>query len=451
MDEHRQNVDTNEEKQSSQKSAWDIRPYLAVGLTTILVVVICIAIFFVIFRFQGLAQGVGTVVRSLQAVWIGFVLAYLLNPVMKFFERILNKRMYGGKTEKTLKQKRTIRGISVAIAMVIFFAVIAFLIRLILPQLIASIEDIVMSMSTQVQNVIGWLQGLSHSDGVFATHLQYFISEASGYLEQWLRETFLKESSDWIVSVTTGVYNVVRTLFNVIVGIIISVYVLMTKETFIGQLKKIIYAIFRPRWGNVVVEVVRKADDIFGGFFIGKIIDSIIIGFICFAGLTILNLPYPALVSVIVGVTNVIPFFGPYIGAIPCFILIFLVSPIQGLYFLIFIVILQQVDGNIIGPKILGNSTGLSPFWVIFAVLLFGGAFGVLGMLFGVPIFALIYYVIKRVVEHILRIRKLPDHTTKYVQLDKVDVESNTVKDFTGERPIFRREILNLNKKGKKK
>ena len=182
-------------------------------------------------------------------------------------------------------------------------------------------------------------------------------------------------------------------------------------------------------------KLIRKADDVFGGFFIGKIIDSLIIGCICFVGLAILRMPYVALVSVIVGVTNIIPFFGPYIGAIPSVILIFLVDPMKGLYFIIFIIVLQQVDGNVIGPKILGNTTGLSPFWVIFAILLFGGSFGVIGMLFGVPIFAVLYYIIKRVVEHVLKKRRLPEGTDEYIELDTVDTVTNEVKMKATEEP----------------
>ena len=278
-----------------------------------------------------------------------------------------------------------------------------------------------------MQNLTEWVDRFLKQDSPLASPLDTFIADASKYLEEWLRKSVLQQS-DFIASITTGVYNVVKAIFNVIIGFIVSVYVLMTKEKFIGQLKKIIYAIFRPRYGNVVMEVVRKADEVFGGFFIGKIIDSLIIGCICFASLAILRMPYVALVSVIVGVTNVIPFFGPYIGAIPSAILIFLVDPMKGIYFIIYIIILQQVDGNVIGPKILGNTTGLSPFWVIFAILLFGGSFGVIGMLFGVPIFAVLYYIIKRVVEHVLRKRQLPEQTKEYIELDTVDTVTNQVK-----------------------
>lgn len=444
--EKKQSADETEKKRIFSKSTWDIRPYLAMGLTAILVVIVCIAIFFLVYRFQGLSDEIGKVIRSLQSILIGFVLAYLLNPIMKAFERLFNKHMYKGK-EKTVQQKRKIRAISVACAMAVFFAIIAVLISLIVPELVKSIEELVMTMNDKVQSLTDWIDRILKQDSPLAGRLDTLVADASKYLEKWLQENVLKQS-DWIASVTTGVYNVIRTIFNVIIGFIISVYVLMTKETFIGQLKKIIYAVFRPKWGNVVMEVVRKADDVFGGFFIGKIIDSLIIGGICFVALYILRMPYVVLVSVVVGVTNVIPFFGPYIGAIPSVVLIFLVDPIKGLYFIIFIIILQQVDGNIIGPKILGDTTGLSPFWVIFAILLFGGSFGVLGMLFGVPIFAVIYYVVKRIVEHILSARKLPRETVDYIHLQSVDVKTNKTKMLDEEQEkVIRQEKQEKNKK----
>ena len=166
----------------------------------------------------------------------------------------------------------------------------------------------------------------------------------------------------------------------------------------------------------------------FGGFVSGKILDSAIIGVICYFGLVILRVPYSLLVAVIVGVTNVIPFFGPLIGAVPCFVLIGLADPIKGLYFLIFVLVLQQVDGNIIGPKILGDSTGLSSFWVIFAILVGGGLFGFMGMLFGVPTFAVIYYFIGEVVEYILRRRKLPEETNAYIRMQNVDTKTRELR-----------------------
>ena len=428
-----QNRTAGMEKQTEKKKVnLDIRPYLAIGLTAVLVVMICIAIFFVVFRFDGLFAGFRTIIQSLQAIIIGGIVAYLLNPIMKWCEQFLLKRKKS--KELTKKQLQKIRAISVAFAMAVFLAIIAVLIRLLIPQLIVSIEDLITSMSDKVQSLMDWINRFLKQDSPAAGYMDTLINDASKYLEKWLRKNVM-EQSDFIANITTGVYNVVKAVFNAIIGLIISVYVLMTKEKFIGQAKKIIYAIFRPRYGNVVMEVFRKADDVFGGFFIGKIIDSLIIGCICFVGLAILRMPYVALISVIVGVTNIIPFFGPYIGAIPSFILIFLVDPMKGVYFIIFIIILQQVDGNVIGPKILGNTTGLSPFWVIFAILLFGGSFGVIGMLFGVPIFAMIYYIVKRVVEHILKKRRLPEETEQYIELDTVDAATNQVKVKVVEEP----------------
>ena len=423
------------EKQSDRKKVnLDIRPYLAIGLTAILVVMVCIAIFFVVLRFDGLFSGFKQILQSVQAIIVGLIVAYLINPIMKWFEKILYKKSRKKSKELTPKRKQRIRLASVAFAMAIFLAIIVVLIWLIIPQLVICIEDIVLSMNEKVQSLTDWINRLTKQDSAMAGKLDSFISEASTYLEKWLRERVLGQSN-FVTSITTGVYNVIKAIFNVIIGFIVAVYVLTTKEKFIGQAKKIIYAVFRPRYGNVIMEVVRKADDVFGGFFIGKIIDSLIIGCLCFAGLAILRMPYVALVSVIVGVTNVIPFFGPYIGAIPSAILIFLVDPMKGIYFIIFILILQQVDGNVIGPKILGNTTGLSPFWVIFAILLFGGSFGVIGMLFGVPIFAVLYYIIKRVVEHVLKKRRLPEGTDEYIELDTVDTVTNEVKMKATEEP----------------
>ena len=302
MQEETKKGHTATEKQPEKKKVnLDIRPYLAIGLTAILVVMICIAIFFVVLRFDGLFSGFQKILQSLQAILVGVIVAYLLNPIMKWFERFLYKRSRQKSKELTHKQCQKIRAASVAFAMAIFLAIIVVLIWLIIPQLVVCIEDIVLSMNEKVQNLTEWIDRLTKQNSAISGKLDTFIADASVYLQDWLRNSVLQQS-DFITNITTGVYNVVRAIFNVIIGFIVAVYVLMTKEKFIGQFKKIIYAIFRPRYGNVVMEVLRKADDVFGGFFIGKIIDSLIIGCICFVSLAILRMPYVALVSVIVGV-----------------------------------------------------------------------------------------------------------------------------------------------------
>ena len=217
----------------------------------------------------------------------------------------------------------------------------------------------------------------------------------------------------------------VKFLLNILVGVIVSVYVLSSKEIFAGQAKKIVYAVFKPVRANVIIHTLRKSNEIFGGFITGKILDSAIIGVLAYIVLAIMQMPDTVLLAVIIGVTNVIPFFGPFIGAIPSFIIVVLQNPVQGLYFLIFILVLQQIDGNIIGPKILGNSTGLSSFWVVFAIMVFGGLWGFPGMLLGVPLMAVIYYITQKCVRYFLRKRGLAEDTQSYVYMTSVDERTN--------------------------
>ena len=210
------------------------------------------------------------------------------------------------------------------------------------------------------------------------------------------------------------------TAWNLLIGLIISVYLLVSKESFAGQSKKIIYAIWEEETANKLISNIRFVNATFGGFINGKLVDSLIIGLICFIGMTLLQLPYPLLISVIVGITNIIPFFGPYLGAIPSIVLILMVNPKQALYFAIFVLILQQFDGNFLGPKILGNKTGLSSFWVIFSITLFGGYWGILGMAIGVPVFAVIYAGIKALVNQQLVKRGFSTNTKDYMFLSEI-------------------------------
>ena len=215
-------------------------------------------------------------------------------------------------------------------------------------------------------------------------------------------------------------------LKDALIGIIVMVYLLNIKQTFEAQGKKIIYGVFPLAIANKVIGEIRFIHHVFGGFIIGKIVDSINIGIHCFIGVSLMNMPYPLLISVIVGVTNVIPFFGPFIGAIPTGFLVLLVDPIKCIYFLLFILLLQQFDGNILGPKILGDSTGLQSFWVLFSILLFGGLFGFVGMIIGVPTFAVFYRMVKEGVESSLKKKDLSSYTDDYRGLNYIDEEKKT-------------------------
>lgn len=302
-------------------------------------------------------------------------------------------------------------------------ALIITLLNMMIPELYGSIRDMIFTVPSQMNRFIHEFSKMHSSDSTVGKMLASIVEEASDFVQNWMKTDLMEKVNLWMTQLTVGMIQMVREVFNFIIGIIVSIYVLFSKEKFQKQTKKLIYAVFRPGQANMILQIGGKSNEIFGGFIIGKIIDSLIIGVICFIGLSILNMPYTMLVSVIVGVTNVIPFFGPYIGAIPSAILILLADPLKGLYFIIFVIALQQFDGNVLGPKILGNSTGLSSFWVVFSILIAGGLFGIPGMLFGVPTFAVIYYIVNMLVNSILKKKELPTDTECYGKNGYVDSE----------------------------
>ena len=285
---------------------------------------------------------------------------------------------------------------------------------ILIPNLIKSVKSISYQFPYYEQNLINWsakfLEDNPDIEKMFYNFLDTYYEEFMNYLNDSIvpqLETLLKHVSLSLISA-------LKVLWNFIVGVIISIYVLFSKEVFAGQAKKITFALFSAPAANQCIKDARFISDTFIGFISGKIIDSIIIGVICFAGTTILKMPYALLISVIIGVTNVIPFFGPYLGAVPSTILILMVNPVQAIYFVIFILILQQIDGNLIGPKILGQSTGLSAMWVVFAILLFGGLYGFVGMIIGVPLLAVIFGVLRGIVNALLRKKGLSTDSRDY-------------------------------------
>ena len=262
------------------------------------------------------------------------------------------------------------------------------------------------------------------------------LAQYSPKLLDYFNTNILPNINSLVKTLSLSVLGILKALWNFIIGFIISIYVLGSKEKFAGQAKKIVYALFDRKAGNEVISNFRFIHDTFIGFIGGKIVDSIIIGIICFVCTNIIGTPYAILVSVIIGVTNVIPFFGPWIGGAPSALLVLMVDPLQALYFIILILIIQQFDGNILGPKILGDSTGLSGFWVIFSITIFGGLFGVLGMVVGVPIFAVFYAGVKSVINNMLRRKELPTDLKPYMTVGQIDEK----KTFTKYVPVKKKK-----------
>ncbi len=389
-------------------------------MTYLVVVASGILFYFALLRLTDISGIFAKAVDVLKPFLYGSLIAFLLNPIVKQMDAILIP-VLEKHTKSREKAEKLSRTAGIGLAIIILGAVIAGLFNMLIPELYQSIRSLVFTLPRQINELMDGLNEIVKTDSNIGVMVRTFVEQTTDTFQNWLRNNFFRQANDIMTLLTTGVIDFVGEIVNALIGIIVSIYILYSKEMFGKQGKKLTYALFNSRHANIVLHVTQKANEIFGGFLVGKIIDSAIIGVLCFLGLTVLNMPYTLLVSVIVGVTNVIPFFGPYIGAIPSAILIILDDPMKGLYFLIFILVLQQLDGNFIGPKILGSSTGLSSFWVIFAILLGGGMFGFVGMLLGVPTFAVVYYIIQMLINGRLHAKNLPEATEFYDEFSFVD------------------------------
>lgn len=402
------------------------RAYFTVGVVSFLVIAAAVVFFFLLFRMKTIRLFLGRLTSILQPIIIGFVIAYLLSPIMGFFEQKLTQFALSTGKKETISSRMasTIRGTSIFLSLLIVGILFYILGSLIIPELYVTITSIIKDTPGHIDSFTSWINTTLDNNQLIASYAKQAIVKITDFFENWVETDLLSQINTWVNYFASGLLGVINVFKNLLVGIIVSIYVLLEKDHFAAQGKMILYALLNTDVANVTIKTLRQSNQIFGGFIIGKIIDSLIIGVLCFIGLSFLKMPYTLLVSVIVGVTNVIPYFGPFFGAIPSAILILFVDPAKCIYFLIFILVLQQLDGNIIGPTILGDSTGLSAFWVIFSILTAGGLFGFIGMLIGVPAFAVIYYIVSTYIEYRLSCKKLKDTSKDYEQLDYIDVNS---------------------------
>lgn len=375
-----------------------IKPYLYGMLAGFGAISLSIIFFFLIYRFDGFGDAISTLTGILMPFIYGAVIAYLLKPVCNTIEAFLRRFI-------PEKMKGLINALSVTFTILFGLLLIYALCMMIIPQLITSVTTLYYTAQANITKFMYWanhLEFIEKNEQIMEL-LNSAYAALNTNLDTWIKNTLLPSMQNILSGAALGVLNVVVVLKNLIIGIIVAVYMLSSRKRFVQQGKMVLYSVVKPRWASLITEEVKYADRMFGGFINGKILDSAIIGLLCYIGCLIFKFPSALLVSVIIGVTNVIPFFGPFIGAIPATLLILIQNPIKALWFVLFVLVLQQVDGNIIGPKILGNTTGLSSFWVLFAILLFGGLWGFAGMIVGVPLFAVIYDVIKKLVIHGLR------------------------------------------------
>ncbi len=400
--------------------------YVRWGLTAFLVIAASIIFYYLMFHSSNIVAGLSALTDVLMPIVFGFAMAYLLAPVLNYIEKKWLEPLCGKLKLQPSKRRRSInRGLGIFLTTFLFVAGAWLLIYMMISQLVPSIQNIIRNFNYYTNNFMKWTDKMLADYPEEGEYILQIIDRYSEQLDDFIQEV-PANLSVWLRTVTNTATNILGVLWDFIIGFIISIYLLASKEKFAAQAKKITYALFEQNTANIVIRNFRFTHQTFIGFLGGKIIDSILIGLLCFIGTTLIQTPYAALVSVIVGLTNVIPFFGPYLGAIPSAILILVVDithPMNCVYFLIFILILQQFDGNFLGPKILGNSTGLTSFWVIFAITFFGGFFGIIGMIVGVPIFAVIYAAVKSVVNSLLQKKNMPTDTNQYEKLDYVDAD----------------------------
>ena len=386
-----------------------IKPYIYGMLAGFGAISLSIIFFFLIYRFDGFGSAISTLTGILMPFIYGAVIAYLLKPVCNtiegFLRRFIPERMKG-----------LISALSVAFTILFGLLLIYALCMMIIPQLITSVTALYYTAQRNLAKFVQWANHVEfiENNEQIMNMLNSAYDTLSTNIDELIKTKLLPSMQNIVSGAAIGVLNVVTVAKNLVIGIIVAVYMLASRKRFTQQVKLIFYSVFKPRWAQLIIEEIQYADKMFGGFINGKIMDSAIIGVLCYIGCLIFKFPSALLVSVIIGVTNVIPFFGPFIGAVPATLLILIQNPIKALWFILFVLVLQQLDGNIIGPKILGGRTGLSSLWVIIAILVGGSFFGVAGMFFGVPVCACLYSLVAFLVDRRLAEKDLPVETEHY-------------------------------------
>lgn len=401
------------------------KKYIQIGIVAFGVLAALLILYYAIFHLDRIAGYIGVLYNVLTPIVYAAILSYILWPIIRFLEkRVIYHVCALRNWNPSEKIRKIIRMICIVITLLLFFAVIYGLIAMLVPEIINSITNIINNSSRYINNIEKWMNNILKNYPELEENYTTIFNTVANRLEMWLTNELLPKINSIVLNFTSGFLGALVFLKNFLLGALISIYLLYGKEKYIAHGKQLLYALFKMETANNIIRDLQFVDRTFGGFIGGKIIDSVIIGILCYIGTVILNLPYALLVSVVVGVTNVIPFFGPYIGAIPSVFLILLVNPVQSLYFAIFILVLQQFDGNFLGPKILGGSTGLSSFMVIVAILVGGGMFGIVGMFIGVPLCAVICTVIRNALAKKLEKKNLPSAVENYQNMDHLDEET---------------------------
>lgn len=417
------------------------------GLTAFLVLAGGILFYFALFHMETLQRALGKLVHILLPLLYGAGMAYLLCPAASFFEKLL-----GGVFEKVWgdggrKREKILRTVSIFLTVALLLAGIYLLLALLLPELVESLTGIIDDFPFYVENVQSWLLGLLEDHPNLERSVSDFFERYAGNVENWLREEMAPQLNEILKGFSAGLMGLLSFVKNLVLGLIISVYILCGRERLAGNARKALYALLPVDTAARVIRNVQYIDQTFGGYLSGMILDSLNIGILCYIGMLLMKIPFAVLVSAVVAVTNVIPFFGPYLGGVPSTLLILMADPPKALYFVIFIFLLQQLDGNLIAPKILGGATGLSSFMVVTSIILAGGLFGVPGMLVGVPVIAVLSTIVRNRMEARLEARGLPTDQEFYMGIDHLDPRSREAV-WEKEEKIRPGSVFECQKKG---
>ncbi|MDE6775757.1 MAG: AI-2E family transporter, partial [Ruminococcus sp.] len=390
------------------KVIWNTK-YTTVSVYTVITFSACLIVYGIIFNFTVIGEYVNQFLDIIAPILWGLAISYLVNPIMMWLEKRVKKI-----TEKNKPHPKLNRIITLSLSMLIFLACISALAAIILPQVIESITGIINNISTYLNNFQNWIDSILEKYPELLHQVNAQINNIEKTIMEFINN-IVPKVGDIMMKITDGTLSFLVSLKDFFIGIIVAVYFLFDKEHFQAQLKKFFCALLPKKRTHTFFRICSQINDSISGFISGKLIDSFIIGCLCFICMTVMKLNFVVLISVIVGVTNIIPFFGPFFGAVPSAILLLVSSPKQVIPFVILIFILQQLDGNIIGPKILGQSTGISAFWVLFAILIGGGLFGFGGMILGVPIFAVGYSLTSEFISYLLENKEMSTATSDYI------------------------------------
>ena len=406
----------------------DDKRYLHWGITAFCVLAGGILLMWILLNWSGVSNTVNVLLNALSSVFVGLILAFFLSAFVNFSEKLflerLSKKIFPRNPKRAFAFKRSL---SICLSIAIELAAVFGFCMLVLPGIYNSIVSLVSKMSSYIRVGQELIDRLFSDYPEIESIVLNVYTETVAYLSDWIKNDLLATVEVVLVNISNGIVEIINILAGFFIGNVVSVYLLYSKERFVAQLNKLVCCIFKPKAVNFIMDNARFAYRTFGSYILGKLATSVLLGFLCAIFMSITNMPYVALICVLVAITNLIPYVGPYIGGGLGALLIVLENPVQCLVFIVFICVAQMFEGNILSPKIIGATIGLTGFWVIVAMLIGGAVGGLMGMIIGVPIFAVFYSILKNIAENHLRKKQLPENTDEFRNMKKLDTKNNKI------------------------